>query len=356
MDLIGIDKTVIKNFTVKSVDMNKLQSESNVDNVMVLRNCKNRYNYFMEQRQDNFNLIKITDNTLFNGLKIDVKKIGENSFIQYATLDLSIKQKGNNNLAPLTVGAYLQKVQAVFKYIQERYGIYMDISDIKFQSIELNATIELNNEFSEYIRAFDLLMDLAPKTYKDHKTHKDRLTNKVDYMVIYNKSIACKFYNKADQLQEVYSFDTGKNILRVEYTILNSEKMKDIFGHCELNKLNDEDIKQFVKTKFESDFISRFEKFKEGNSSKLIKIAKQYRKDHKQWIKSYLMYLVNYELKSKQPLLSDIEDLKEVIKAVDKINFSRNWKQVEKNIPDLDSMIGVNEKVQEIFKKIIAIE
>jgi hypothetical protein len=186
MDLIGIDKTVIKNFTVKSVDMNKLQSESNVDNVMVLRNCKNRYNYFMEQREDNFNLIKITDNTLFNGLKIDVKKIGENSFIQYATLDLSIKQKGNKN--------------------------------------------------------------------------------------------------------------------------------------------------------------------------HLIKLAKLYRKDQKQWIKSYLMYLVNYELKTKKPLLSDIEDLKEVIKAVDKNNYSRNWKQIEKSNPELECMIGVNEKVQEIFNKIISIE
>lgn len=120
--------------------------------------------------------------------------------------------------------------------------------------------------------------------------------------------------------------------------------------------MNDTDIKQFVKSKFESDFISRFEKFKEGNKNHLIKLAKLYRKDHKQWIKSYLMYLVNFELKSKQPLLSDIEDLKEVIKTVDKINFSRNWKQVEKNIPDLDSMIGVNEKVQEIFNKISAIQ
>lgn len=355
MDLIGIDKTVIKNFTVKRINMDKLQAENNVDNVMLLRNCKNRYNYFMEQREDNFNLIKITDNTLFNGLKIDVKKVG-NSFIQYATLDLSIKQKGNNNLVPLTTGAYIQKVQAVFKYIQERYGIEMDISNVKFEKIELNATIELNNSFSEYIRAFDLLMDLAPKSYKDHKTHKDRLTGQVDYMVIYNKSIACKFYNKADQLQEVYNLDTGKNILRVEYTILNSEKMKDIFGHCELNKLNNTDIKQFVKSKFESDFISRFEKFKDGNKNNLIKLAKLYRKDQKQWIKSYLMYLVNYELKTKKPLLSDIEDLKEVIKAVDKNNYSRNWKQIEKNNTELQCMIGVNEKVQEIFNKIVAIE
>lgn len=353
MDFIGIDKTIIKNFTVIEIDMDKLLSESNIEKVKCLKGVGNRYNYFAEQREDNFNLIKISDNILFNSLKIDVKKVGQ-QFIQYAILDLSIRQKGQNNLIPLTINAYRQKVQATFKYIEERYGIMMNTNNIKFESIELNATVELNNYFESYLRSMKVLMMVAPKTYKNRIVMINHVENKTNQLEISNKSIKCKFYNKTEQIKEVYDLDINKNILRVEYTLLNAEKMKDIFGHNKMNNLTDDDIKQFVKSQFEKDFIKRYEGFRIKNKAKLIKIAKQCRQDYKQWIKQYLMYLVNYELQYNTPLLMDIEDLKEVIKKVDKINYSRNWKQVKRNYPS--AFKDVNVKVQEIFNKITNIK
>lgn len=351
MNFLGIDKTVIKNFVVIRIDMNKLESEGNKDNVFVLRYAKNRYNYFMEQRQDNFNLIKINDNTLFNSIKIDVKKVG-NTYIQYGVLDLSIKEQGNNNLIPLTTNAYKQKVQAVFKYIRERYGIYMDYKEFKFESIELNSTIQLDEEFKEYTRVLKVLMNIAPKTYKIKEFMYNNYTDELETLLLKNKSIQIKFYNKGKQLEEVYSFDTSKNILRIEYT-LTSEKMKDSFGHNQFSKLNDENIKDFVKNKFKNDFINPYEKFKKDNKGKLTKLAKQYRKEYKQWIKPFLIHLIDFELKNDKPLLIDIEDLKDIIKVVDKNNFSRNWKQILKNTPN--SMQNINIKVEEIFNKIIHI-
>lgn len=350
---MGIDKTVIKNFTVKSVDMDKLLSKGNMDNGVCLRGEKNRYNYFAEQREDNFNLIKISDNTLFNSLKIDVKKVGQ-QFIQYGVLDLSIKQEGQNNLVPLTVGAYKQKVKAIFKYIRERYGIVCDTSNIKFENIELNVTAQLDGEFESYLRAMKVLMLVAPKSYRNRIIIINHQENKTNQLEISNKSIKCKFYDKSEQLKEVYDFDTNKNILRVEYTLLNAEKMKDIFGHNELDKLTDDDIKQFVKSQFEKDFVKRYEGFKAKNKAELIKIAKEYRDKHRQWIREFLKYLVNEEVEHEIFLLIDVKDLEEVIKKVDKSHFSRNWKQIKQNC--LPAYKGVDMKVKEIFKKITNVE
>jgi len=349
MDFIGIDKTVIKNFTVKNIDMAKLQSEGNISNVMCLRNCHNRYNYHAEQREDNFNIIKINDNNMFNSLKIDVKKV-KNKFIQYAILDMSISLEGQNNLTPLSIGAYKQKVQAVFKYIYERYGINMDIRNIKFQSLELNATFELDEPFEEYVRALGILMRIAPATYKNRIIMSDHRKNKVNLMEVSNKSIKCKTYDKTEQLQQVYAFDTNKSILRIEYTLLTDAKIINVFGTNEINSLTDTQIKDFIKTQFNKDFISRYKDFKTDNQGKLYNIAKEFRATHKQWIKPYLTELSDYELNYKTPLLMDIEDLKEVVRKVDKINFNRNWKQVYKSCST--AFIGIDDKIEEIFIKI----
>lgn len=354
MEFIGIDKTIVKNFTAIKVDMDKLNSEGNTDNVMCLRYCQNKYNYFLENREDNFNLIKIKDNTMFNTLKIDVKKVGNNNFIQYAMLDMSIRQEGSNNLVPLTVDAYRQKIKAVFKYIGERYGIMCDISNLKFENIELNATLELDQEFNNYIRALSVLILVAPHTYKNRFIMINHVKNKVNQLEISNKSLKAKFYDKGEQLQEVYELDTHKNILRVEYTILTAEKMQDIFNHNELNKLTDQDIKQFIKSQFEKDFISRYNKFRDNSFKSLIKLAKQFQANNKQWIKPFLLHLINIELETKRPLLMDMLDLKDVVKALDKAHYSRNWKQIEKSCPTAFKDIDI--KIQEIFNKIKAIE
>lgn len=353
MNLIGIDKTVIKNFIVTRVNMDKLQNECNIKNVIILKNVKGRYNYFSEQREDNFNLIKICDNEKFNTLKIDVKKIGKNSFIQYGVLDLSIKNDGSN-LLPLNVKNYKKHMMNIFSYINERYGIEINTQNIKFENIELNATIELDNKFDEYINAFEVLFQVAPRSYKSKKLHEDRIMKEIDYMSIYNKSILCKFYNKSKQLKDVHNISVEKNILRVEYTILTGEKIKDIFASNELNELRDEEIKRFVKEKFQSDFIKRFSRLKERNRSKLIKIAKQYREEYKQWIKPFLIFALNDRLENNDILICDIEDLKEIIKEVDKKNFSRNWRQVLNN--NVTALAGINNKVFEIGEKINRIE
>lgn len=354
MNLIGIDKTVIKGFIVTAVDMDKLRSKGNEENVICLRDSQHRFNYFQEDREDNFNYIKITDTNFFNSLKIDIKKVGENSFIQYSVLDLSIQQEGYNNLIPLNVDAYRQKVKAVFKYIEERYGIMIKGNNVKFENIEFNVTIELNNNFNEYIRALQVMMQVAPMTYKTRIVLFNHRANKLNHLEIANKSIKCKLYDKAEQLENVYELEINKNILRVEYTILTDAKMQNIFGHNELEKLTDAHIKQFIKTQFNKDFISRYNKFREGNRNRLLPIAKNFRKNNVHWIKPFLLYIINYELKNNYPLLMDIQDLKEIIKAVDKVNYFRNWKQVERNCPT--AFKNIDEKVAEIFKKIEEID
>ena len=77
MDVIGIDKSTVRGFYCTAVNMDKLLSASNIDNVTCIRKSLNKFNYWKEDRADNFNTITIKDNYEFNNLKIDVKKVND---------------------------------------------------------------------------------------------------------------------------------------------------------------------------------------------------------------------------------------------------------------------------------------
>lgn len=345
---IGIDKTVIKNFTVERVDYEKLLNIINADKVVCMRNMKKKFNYFEEERKDNFNTIIINDDIEFNTLKVDVKKIGVDTFVKYAYLDWSIRELDSHNLIPLTTKAYQRQLERLFKYIRERYGLEMNTDNVKFDKVELNATIKLNDKFKEYIRAIDIMCSLAPKTYRDYLTNKTKKDNSIDYFLLRNKSMECKFYNKSKQMEEVYNLDIDENALRIEYT-LNNTKIKDVFGTDEIKNINDDEIKRFVREQFKKDFINRYNKHKIESIKKITKIAKELQKESKQWVKSLIIKVLDTEISTKVPLLIDVEHLKVVLKERDKHNYSRNVKKLEKDLPN--SFIGIEEKLEEIFKK-----
>ena len=350
MNVIGIDKTVVRSFYCTSIDMQKLLSASNTDNVVCIRNSPNKFHYWNESREDNFNTIIIKDNYEFNNLKIDVKKVND-KFIKYAVLDMSIATKGQNNLVPLSTRAYKQKINKVFDYIKDRYGIEIDTSEIKFKQVEFNATIELDKEFDSYVRALKVMMSLAPRTYSINTVLSNHSKNKINMYEVSNNSIKCKFYDKSEQLKDVYDLDIDKSLLRIEYTLKNEKKIKSIFKTDLINSFTDADIKEFVKNQFTNDFIKNWKKGRKENKSKLIKLCKQYKKDYKQWLQPFLMHVMNREI-SNDILLYDLEDLKEVFKAVDKTNYNRYMKAIDK-LPKgtISSYIGVNKKINEILQK-----
>ena len=356
MNLIGIDKTVIKGFTVNKIEMDKLLSKSNQDNVMCLRKSINKYNYWGSTREDNFNTIMIQDNDKFNYIKIDVKNVGEKGFKKYGILDMSVAVKGENNLVPLSVGAYKQKVKEVFRYIQERYGIYMDTSALKFKEIEVNATLELDNDFEDYVRTLKVLVGIAPKTYSMNTVLTDHRKSKVNMYEVSNDSIKCKFYDKSEQLREVYDFEISNALLRIEYTLKNTRKIQEGFSHDELAKLTDVEMKGFFKEQFKKDFTNNWEKMRLTNKAKLVKLCKECKVESRQWLKLFLMTIMNEEVSSKI-LLFDIEDLREVFQVVDKKNVSQCMRAIYKLPPrTVDSYTGVNDKISEVVNKINAIE
>lgn len=351
MKCIGIDKTVIKNFTVERVDFNKLLSESNAEKVICMRKMKGKYNYFHDREEEgNFNTIIIKDNIVFNTLKVDVKKVGENLFVKYAMLDLSIRELQGNNLMPLNIKAYKLQLTKLFKYIEERYGLIMETSKVKFDRVELNCTIKLDRRFEEYIRAIDILCHLAPKTYREYVTQKDKKRDEIDYFLIKNNSMQCKFYNKSKQLEEVYNVETDSHILRVEYTLIGDKKINDIFSNGEVNQLTDEQIQAFIKQQFTKDFINRYNKHKDDSIKQITKVVKELRAESKQWTKQLIIKLMDIEIGKKTPICLDAEHIREVVKKVDTHNWSRNLKNIDRYLPK--NYVGQERKVMEIFDKI----
>lgn len=346
MNNIGIDKTVVKNLKAESIDISTLKNNDS-EYVRVIASTESSFDYITTDGKSKVQNVLINDRgNMFNTLSIGVKLNG-NTKIQYVILDLAITSKGENNLIPLSIGAYKQRISEVAKYIGERYGIMLNEKESKLEKVELNATIEIDEKFNKYLRTLDILTSVAPNYYKQ----KERISidNEVCIFKGSNKSISFKFYDKTKQLADVYNDETSKNVLRIEYTLKSAKKIIDVFGHNEVNKLTDTEIKEFIKNQFKKDFLEPYYKQQAINQKELVKLSNISNKKS-QWKIKLMDSLVNEEVKSYKHMIFDVNELQQIVKSLDSRHFKRNWIQTLERAPSC--LTGIDEKVEEIAKKI----
>lgn len=328
--MFGIDKSIIKNWNLKSIELKKLLKKSNV--IVQTQGYTTSVLEHETRELVDIAYIKIKDKHKFNMLQFGVK-MAQGKFIIYGFLEIHINSFENklNNLKPLSISQYHKLIKDIEAYLVSEYGIYIDFTNSKFEMIELNKTIVLEHNFNEYKHILNMMSLLVPKTYKNKEVKMDNRNN-VKSIVVSNNSVKCKIYNKTEQLLSVYKISVDKKYMRIEYTLQGYKKVKSVFRNCSIFELSDEDIKLYLIERINKEFINPLEKYLKKSNKNLTKIAQEEKKkDSRKWTRAFVLRAMLEKNEDLIPILFCNEQLKLILKKETKKNYARTLKNLERD-------------------------
>lgn len=289
----------------------------------------------------------------------------------YSRLELSIDRgDGAYNLNCWTIAEVKERLNEVERYLSDEYGILVDMDCTKLKTIEINKTIELDEEYPSYLRPLTTLQRLLPKSkQKNAKTigkaiETDQAQNNDPHKSFYggNSGEKLKMYDKSDQIndrkkkkitsikreatkerqtstpnnwdeineranKEIMSiaFIDG-NYLRVELT-LSSTKIKEVFGTNLVGKIDDESINDYFRDWIERNVRQKWELFQEKRQKKLKKVIKEeWKKDEYAFIENLLLRGFNNEDQTGLPLMMDVSEVQPLLKTVIKNDRNKRYR------------------------------
>lgn len=334
------------------IDFEKLQQH---DNFIVDRDGKHTY---LLEDGSSFRWLKIEDYNMFGVMCAGTKK---NKCMKqdYSRMDIVVGDKLQGNLQNRTVEEYKDKIKRVFQYLSEEYGISVDLQYLKFSEMEINCTFELEEEFYKYHRVLRLMMVNLPKSFKKmgqvSGVNKKEQCLESETFYRGNASMETKIYDKKKQLKQTIQFVADKNIMRIEFILKKSQKIKEVFKSTLVSDLTDEKINEFYYKQFERLFERPYRKWQIENEKQLNRmIIYHKRKNRKYWKSNLLRECSNKEQKDQIPLLLDIKNLLAQVKVLDK---DGHYKRVEKGILKQCSYSDVylqhdSDKAEEIITKV----
>lgn len=229
---IGIDRSVLYNFTLEGIDTELLAQRAS-EKDMLDSPCDKIT--FLENRSS----IVIAPGSNIGKLCIEDRQYGrfevsyrKNNFTgqQYVFSQIQMRNwnEQTGNVRSLTATEYKQSVRDMIEHFKKVYGVKINASDIRIKEIEFNATFFLEEAFESYAPAITLMMINLPESrYKDRKfvTWQQVREGRVclETTVAKNSTSQIKIYNKSKHLEDIgIPLHTEKDIFRLEYTIRDS--------------------------------------------------------------------------------------------------------------------------------------
>ena len=330
---IGIDKLVLYGFTISYMDIDYLRKLENVS----------------EKTWKNKRKITISDTCYFDLLTIQFTKF-DNKELLSVYLSLSVHNSDNTNLIPKSYEEYDNYLSCVLDYISGMYGIELDDRSVKVAKMEINTNIYLKYDYSEYQRVFKLLMSLFPKTYNKEFKVDNHQRGATDTESLYrgNYSIQIVFYNKSQELSDKFENEDDEeegdevfeNVLRIEFKILKSDKIRRLFGTNEWHMLNNEKIEGCFLKLCHKNIVNPFEKW----LSQCVKRAKrEYKEGTLKNAKQVVLMLECYRNEECIFHIPRVLDVEQVLDAVAEIpSLKKNLKRLRANVLNHESQIISN--------------
>lgn len=252
---IGIDRSVVYNFVLLSIDTKKIEEQS-----------KNNYVNLIE---DKTSPIELENGKRIGKLLIKDKKIGQlyvsyekNNIKNTRYINSSLELILSNNLQNLTAEEYKDRVVETFLYLENKYGIRADYYSLKIKKIEVNATFYLDEPYENYKQAILLMIqNVPPSTFGNNKAIKyatwyecTAQKDTLETAVVKNSSIELKMYNKGKQLKDsgaIAEEKLNRDIMRIEFVIKDRRYLQTHFGNNSVFNLTNEKINKLFKTYFE---------------------------------------------------------------------------------------------------------
>lgn len=346
---IGIDRIVFKTIDPNNIDVKVLK-----ENFLFLENGE-YYRVMIDKTGEKIKVsyIKIKNDELlklkFNELNVGVKKV-KDKLIPYEYLDVTLPRvlddEGVNIKNISSVESLKECIELLEQELHKCGMLDVDLKRAEIEELEINVNIPLQNEFSTYKRALNYIKDILPKTLKKGQEYEDRVQEKYTGFKVFNNSISLKFYDKRVQILEEHKRDIGKELLRIEYRLLNGTKVKGLLGHNEVSKLLSEfdNIEKAFRKRLEKDLVSRLYKSIEEEQKASIELLKKYKKSGKGAIDSFL----------KNNDILDIEMILGGYREVDKMNYSRECKRIIQSALEVEriELFGNINKINEILEGI----
>ncbi len=361
IERIGIDKTVITNFTIKSIDTDYLKAM----NIEIIEN-----NNSLLKTEDNIGILKLKiKDSFFGMLDCGFTNANKNKkFVSYTKLTITVSQ--NYNLQNLNVEEYKQRIKDVFQYINEKYKIEITYSfdTLNITYMEINYTFKLKYKFNDYKRALLILISNMPKNkYSDKSNHnikyksffeinQDENIANLETLSVKNSSIEFVIYNKTKQIKDTKNISLPDDYIRIEYRLKRKDSYIKSIGGV-VSNLTDKKLKDFYIKNFTYDIIKPFDSYKEKIKEQFEKELKPFlEKSDKQWYSKFIRIVKDYEINNNFPMLVDITDIFPMLKQYSKTNYSRRIKMVINKANKYDkSLLDVNKKINEILNKIKSI-
>lgn len=343
---------VITNFRIIHLDTKKLICHRDVT-----FNSNENQGYLLDDGTY-FTYLKIIDNNLFGTLSagthrtLSVKR-------DYSRMDITIGNFKTGNLQNMTVTDYKRYVKRIFSYLYEEYGLLIDDTYVTTSSLEINCTFEIRKCFSEYHRVLRLLMFLLPDYYKKivEVNRKDKFSHSLEAETFYrgNNSMQIKIYDKSQQLSDVYGYSYGGNLMRIEFVLKTSQKIKEVFGSTNLCALSDIKVIDFFIRQFRKLFKNKYQNWKKLNGKTLRQLILDHKKlNPTYWQRNLLNELRNSEQITHIPQLLEVQDLLTQIKILE---TAGHYKRTENSILKLCRVNDIYlqndaQKINEIISKV----
>ena len=293
-------------------------------------------------------------------------KLFKGKVSRYCHLTTIIRGDNNTNLQCYSVEDYYDYLAQIIDHLDQRYGIIVDVSDVRIKEIEINKTIELYRPFEEYHRPLQLMFQNLPHTFHSTLTGANRdsaedrqitrsysaRTNKTPKSKHY---MICSIYDKSKQLEQKITIE--KNYLRLEIRLVGASKIKRELGTDSFAELTDELLCMFLQEQIEKLFVKPHEKWEQSRDKLLSRIIKEERKKNKHWIVNTLRRLQDLEIQNQKPYVLDIHEILLVFSIISDDTKKRQNEIIKQFLEQANkyekSMVqNDHDKIEELFEKL----
>lgn len=368
----GIDRSIICSFGLEAVDMAKLkQATAYSEGEYVLDTTVAERTGLHVPNKNTGELMSIKK------LSLTARDIGTLSFEWYsnhltkkdypqAKLAINVSNNGNN-LQNLNCNEYRERINEVFNTLEHKYGLFINHESVLVKEIELNVSIRLDHDFTEYNNVLNLIrLNLPDRIFGNAKgkvktgawCSQDPKAQKSVLETIYvkNSNIELKIYNKVQQLidTEALPEDAQTDILRIEYKIKDKEKIASIFGSQSIEALRDEAIASLFWKYFNRDIADPWKYWHKANQENLAEVLTRHvNSEERYYLNGFIRECRTYERLNWYPLLFDIEDIRYAL-SVAKGNrgLNKRFNKVKARLGIETDLTGNIAKIDEIIAKV----
>lgn len=253
---IGLDRVLLKGLNILQIDTKLLKArgftviQDNSKCIRVMRDTEGKETYInyikVSKRQD--------ETLLINELRVGQKEIDTNIFsnkVDYEHLDITLPKslsetRTNENNVSNTV-ELLESLKLIQDELEGLGFGKVNLLEAEIKEMEINQNIELERPFKEYERVLEYMQGLLPNRLKSDLNSNYKAGNQYSGFKAGNKTMNIKMYDKKANVLRKSKKDIGKERLRIEYSFLNEQKIKDVFGDNRLGYIVKDDFNLIVK-------------------------------------------------------------------------------------------------------------